>query len=61
MPTAPVVKGGRVTGFVAGTALVYAAVFGMGKLALGDFAAGAGFVVVAGVLLVVVVKAVDRS
>jgi Na+/proline symporter len=50
--------GSKVTGFVTGTVFVYAAVFAIGKLTLGSVAAGLGFVAVAAVALVFVVRSV---
>jgi SSS family solute:Na+ symporter len=58
---APVVDvGQKVVGFVAGTTLVYAAVFGLGRVVLGSAVEGVALLAVAAVALVVVVRAVGR-
>lgn len=53
--------GSKVMGFVAGTALVYATVFGIGRLVLGAPVEGVALLMGAGVALVVVLRAVARG
>ncbi|MBL8921147.1 MAG: Na+:solute symporter [Myxococcaceae bacterium] len=57
-PAPEAALGAKVTGFVTGTVFVYAAVFAIGKFTLGSPLAGLGFVAVAAVALVFVVRSV---
>ena len=60
--TPPVVDvASKVTGFVAGTVLVYTTTFGIGRTVLGAPVEGAALLAVAAVSLVVVLRAVARG
>jgi SSS family transporter len=50
----------KLIGFVAGTALVYTAVFGIGRVVLGSAIEGIGLLAVAAIAFVVVLRAVGR-